>query len=39
MHNEFPRGSTDAREFKCTGPPGHRERLCLTAASENSQEH
>ena len=20
MHNEFPRGSTDALEFKCTGP-------------------
>ena len=20
MHNEFPPGSTDAREFKCTGP-------------------
>ena len=22
MHNEFPRGSTDAREFKCTGSTG-----------------
>ena len=22
MHNEFPRGSTDAPEFKCTGPMG-----------------
>ena len=20
MHNEFPPGSTDAQEFKCTGP-------------------
>ena len=20
MHNEFPRGSTDVLEFKCTGP-------------------
>ena len=22
MHNEFLRGSTDAREYKCTGPTG-----------------
>ena len=22
MHNEFPRGSTDVLEFKCTGPKG-----------------
>ena len=22
MHNKFPRGSTDALEFKCTGPKG-----------------
>ena len=38
MHNEFPRGSTDALEFKCTGPftaQGHKERLRVTAPSEN----
>ena len=22
MHNGFPRGSTDAREFECSGPTG-----------------
>ena len=33
MHNEFPRGSTDAPEFE-----GHRERLRVTAPSENKCE-
>ena len=41
MHNEFLRGSTDAPEFKWLqlGVTVHRERLRVTAPSENTMWH